>query len=72
MDTPQQPQDDPAVISAKMSQLGKVTSPQKAKAARENGKLGGWTKGRPLSEETRQKISATKRRQMLDRLFPRD
>ena len=34
-----------------MSDLGKKTSPAKKKAARENGKKGGWPKGRPRKKK---------------------
>jgi len=49
--------------------MGSVRTDAKRQAARENGKRGGWKKGRPLSMETRLKISATKTRQMLRRVF---
>lgn len=49
--------------------MGSASTPAKREAARENGKLGGWAKGRPRSEETRRRISATKTRKMLERLL---
>jgi len=51
--------------------MGMSTSEAKRTAARANGRLGGWPKGRPLSEETRRKISATKTLKMLNRLLGR-
>ena len=46
-------------IAAKL--LGQAKSEAKAKAARENGKLGGRPKGTVVSDETKRKISETKR-----------
>jgi hypothetical protein len=41
--------------------MGKARTPAKKAAAIENGKLGGWPKGRPRSEATRRSISNTQR-----------
>ena len=50
-------------LAARM--MGQASTNAKAAAARKNGKMGGRPKGIPASEETKRKISESRRRIMI-------
>lgn len=44
-----------SAISAAAAAMGRIKSAAKTRAAQENGKLGGWPKGRPRKKHAKRK-----------------